>query len=135
MKVKGPQDWEKIAQKPYRKAGMRLGSLSNQDYGQIGQGFLALILAGPGWMQKIVDDWSVRMPATEEFADRMESARRHFAAREAWVPMKDFEAHETDIYLLTRLNIVAIRELQGQYCFRVTVEGSVVRDTPEKIEA
>ncbi len=128
LRKHGPQDWEKLARKPDRKPGMRLGRLSNQDYGQIGKGFLGLLLAGPGWVGAIVDNWKAMMPTSDEFADRMESLRQHLAAREAWVPVKDFRTHEADIDLLTRLNIVAIRELQGEWCFRVTVEGTVRRE-------
>lgn len=135
LRKHGPQDWEKIARKPDRKPGMRLGRLSNQDYGQIGKGFLGLVLAGPGWLVSIIDEWKAMMPTTGKFADRMESLRQHFAAREAWVPLKDFRAHEADIYLLTRLNILAVRELQGEWCFRVTVEGTVRREAGSKIEA
>ena len=129
LRCKGPQDWEKIARKPDRKPGMRLGRMSNQDYGQIGQGFLGLVLAGPSWISAIGDEWRAMMPTSEEFAGRMERMRQHFAAREAWVPMRDFQAHEADIYLLTRLNILAVRELQGEWCFHATVEGTVRRET------
>jgi len=129
---KGPQDWEKIAQKRDRKPGMRLGRMSNQDYGQIGQGFLGLVLAGPGWISKIVDEWGAMMPATDDFADKMESLRQHFAARDSWVPMRDFSNHEADIYLLTRLNILAVRELLGEWHFHVTVEGTAKRESAKK---
>ncbi|MGC6458881.1 MAG: hypothetical protein ACON4R_10970 [Akkermansiaceae bacterium] len=124
----GPQDWEKIARKPDRKPGMRLGRMSNQDYGQIGQGFFGLLLAGPGWIGKIFDAWKAMMPANEEFANRMESLRLHFAARDAWAPMRDFKTHEANIYLLTRLNILAVREMQGEWYFHVTLEGMVKRE-------
>ena len=119
---------EKIARKPYRKPGMRLGRMSNQDYGQIGQGFFGLLLAGPGWIGKIFDAWKAMMPANEEFANRMESLRLHFAARDAWAPMRDFKTHEANIYLLTRLNILAVREMQGEWYFHVTLEGMVKRE-------
>ena len=134
LRKHGPQDWEKIARKPDRKPGMRLGRLSHQDYGQIGKGFLGLILAGPGWLGSIVDHWRAMMPTSDEFAKRMESLRQHLAAREAWVPVKDFRTHEADIYLLTRMNILAVRELQGEWCFRVTVEGTVRRESASKGE-
>lgn len=131
----GPQDWEKVARKPDRKPGMRLGRMSNQDYGQIGQGFVGLLLAGPGWVGAIMDAWKTMMPANQEFAERMESLRQHFAARDAWAPMRDFKSHEADIYLLTRLNILAVREMRGEWYFHVTLEGTVKREERQKLEA
>ena len=129
LKKNGPQNWERIAQKPDRKPGMRLSRLSNQEYGQIGQGFLGLILAGPGWLTRIIDEWHAVIPSNEETAERLETLRQHLAARDAWVPMKDFAAHEEGIYLLARLNMLAIRELVGQWHFHVTVQGTVKRIT------
>ncbi len=124
LKKQGPQDWERIAQKPDCKPGMRLSRMSNQEYGQIGQGFLALILAGPDWLGRIYEEWRAVIPATEDVAERLENLRQHFAARDAWVPMKDFQAHEDGIYLLAKLDILAIRELLGEWHFHVTVQGS-----------
>jgi len=130
QKKHGPQDWERIAQKADRKPGMRLSRLSNQEYGKIGQGFLGLVLAGPGWLARIADEWRAVMPSNGETAERLETLRQHLAARDAWVPMKDFAAHEDSIYLLARLDMLAIRELVGQWYFHVTVQGSGSRITP-----
>jgi hypothetical protein len=135
LKKHGPQDWERIAQKPDRKPGMRLSRMSNQEYGQIGVGGLALVLAGPGWIGRIYEEWRAVIPATEDMADRLENLRKHFAARDSWVPMKDFSAHEDGIYLLAKLDILAIRELLGEWYFHVTVQGTVKRLTKTEFEA
>ncbi len=135
LKMKGPQDWERVAQKTDRKPGMRLSRLSNQEYGQIGQGFVALILAGPGWMGRIFEECQAVIPAKPEVAERLEELRQHLAARDAWVPIEDFSSHKADIYLLVRLNMLAIRELIGEWHFHVTVQGSVRRTSDAEIEA
>lgn len=135
LKKHGPQDWERIAQKPDRKPGMRLTRMSNQEYGQIGHGIVGLILAGPDWITRIIEEWRAVIPATEEMASKLENLRQHLAARDAWVPMKDFQAHEDGIYLLTKLDILAIRELVGEWHFHVTVQGTVKRLTEAEIEA
>lgn len=119
----GPQDWERIAQKPERKAGMRLSRMSNQDYGQVGQGFLGLILAGPSWLGRISDEWRSVIPANQNKAHELEELRKHLAARDAWVPMRDFSNHEEAIYLLVKLDMLSIRELLGEWHFHVTVQG------------
>ena len=64
-----------------------------------------------------------------------ENLRKHFAARDSWVPMKDFSAHEDGIYLLAKLDILAIRELLGEWYFHVTVQGTVKRLTKTEFEA
>jgi hypothetical protein len=128
LQKEGPQDWERLARKSDRQAGMRLSRLSNQDYGQMGRGFLGLVLAGPEWLARIREAYRGLMPVTPEFADRLETLRKHFAAREAWVPMRDFPKYESDLYILAQLNIVAIREMLGEWHFHVTLEGSVKRD-------
>ncbi len=127
LKKKGPQDWERIAQKPDRQAGMRLSRLSKQDYGQVGQGLFGLFLSGPEWLGRIAEEWRSVIPATLESAEELESLRQHLAAREAWVPIADFSKHEEGIALLTRLNLLAIRELAGEWHFHVTVQGVVPR--------
>lgn len=136
LKKNGPQNWERIAQKPERGPGMRLSRLSGQEYGQAGLGLLGLILAGPSWLGRIGDDYRSILPATQENADELEQLRHHLAARDSWVPMKDFAAHEDGIYRLAKLNILAIRELLGEWHFHVTVEGSVSRtESAAEIEA
>lgn len=135
LRTKGPQDWERVAQKPEHKPGMRLSRMSNQEYGQIGQGFVGLILAGPGWIARVFEECRSVIPANPEVANRLEELRQHLAARDAWVPMKDFSSHEADIYLLVKLNMLAIRELVGEWHFHVTVEGTVRRMSEAEIEA
>ena len=135
LKRNGPQDWEKVAQKTDRKPGMRLSRLSHQEYGQVGQGFVALILAGPGWLVRVFEEFRSIIPARTEVAARLEELRQHLAARDAWVPMKDFSAHEADIYLLVRMDLLAIRELIGEWHFHVTLKGSVRRTNDAEIEA
>ena len=132
LKKHGPQDWERIAQKPDRKPGMRLSRMSNQEYGQIGQGFLALILAGPGWLIRMREEWRAIIPAKAEVAGELEALRTNLAARESWVPMRDFSSHEAQIYLLTKLEILAIREILGEWYFRVTVQGATRRSEDVK---
>ncbi len=127
LKKHGPQDWERISQKPDRQPGMRLSRLSNQEYGQVGQGFLGLILAGPGWLGRIGEEYRSLISPKEETVAELESLRQHLAARDAWAPVKDFAAYEDGIYLLAKLNILAIRELAGEWCFHVTVQGTVNR--------
>lgn len=123
----GPQDWERVARKPDRKPGMRLSRMSNQEYGQIGEGLLGLVLAGPGWLAGIVEEGKAMMSTSPQFAERLETLRTHLAAREGWVPMKDFRKYEGDLYRLARMNIVAVRELLGEWHFHVTLEGTVNR--------
>jgi len=132
LKKHGPQDWERIAQKPERKAGMRLSRMSNQEYGQVGQGFLGLIFAGPSWLGRIMDEWRSVIPAHESKARELEGLRQHLAARDAWVPMRDFKNHEESIYLLAKLEMLSIRELLGEWHFHVTVQGR--REELEGIE-
>lgn len=133
LKKHGPQDWERIAQKPDLKPGMRFARMSNQEYGQIGQGLYALILAGPGWIGRIFDERKALIRPTDEVAGQLETLRQHFAARDPWVPMKDFLNHETEIYLLAKLEILSIREFAGEWHFHVTVKGSVKRLQSEKL--
>ena len=135
LKSNGPKDWERVAQKSDRKPGMRLSRLSNQEYGQIGQGFVALILAGPGWIGRVFEECRAVIPAKPEVAGRLEALRQHLAARDAWVPMKDFPSHEPDIFLLVKLNMLAIRELVGEWHFHATVQGTVRRTSVTEIEA
>lgn len=135
LKANGPQDWEKVAQKPDRKPGMRLSRMSNQEYGQIGHGIVALILAGPGWIGRVFEECRAVIPAKPEVAKRLETLRQHLAARDAWVPMKDFASYEPDIFLLVKLNMVAIRELVGEWHFHVTVQGLVKRTSEFEVEA
>jgi hypothetical protein len=56
LKKHGPQDWERIAQKSDLKPGVHLARMSNQEYGKIGHGLRALILAGLGWIDWISDE-------------------------------------------------------------------------------
>lgn len=135
LRKNGPQDWERIAQKPDRKPGMRLARMSNQEYGQIGQGFYALILAGPGWIGRICDEWKSIIRSTDEVACELETLRQHFAARDSWVRMNDFHSHQEEIYLLAKLEILSIREFAGEWYFHVTVQGSVKRPQSAKFEA
>lgn len=135
LKRNGPQNWERIAQKPDRRPGMRLARMSNQEYGQIGQGFVGLILAGPGWLTRIREEGRAVIPSTTEVAERLENLRRHFAARDAWVPMKDFSTHEGDIYLLVKLEMLSIRELVGEWHIHATVQGTVMRIATVEVEA
>lgn len=132
LRKHGPQDWERIARKPDRRPGMRLSRMSNQEYGQVGRGLLGLILAGPEWLVKIREEWRGMMPTTGEFAAHMEMLRQHFAARDAWVPMKDFSKYEVELYQLARLNIVAVREMVGQWHFHITLEGTVKRSSEKE---
>lgn len=121
------QDWERIAQKSDMKPGMRLARMSNQDYGQLGQGFFALILAGPDWISRISDEKKALIRPSNEVAGKLENLRQHFAARDSWVPLNDFLNHETEIYLLAKLEILSIREFAGEWYFHVTVQGTVRR--------
>lgn len=127
LKKHGPQDWERIAQKSDMKPGMRLARMSNQDYGQLGQGFFALILAGPDWISRISDEKKALIRPSNEVAGKLENLRQHFAARDSWVPLNDFLNHETEIYLLVKLEILSIREFAGEWYFHVTVQGTVRR--------
>ena len=127
LKKHGPQDWERIAQESDLKPGMRLARMSNQEYGQIGQGFCALILGGPGWIGRIFDEKKALILPTKKIAGQLETLRQHFAARDSWVPMKDFLNHEIEIYLLTKLEILAVRKFAGEWYFHVTVQGTVRR--------
>ncbi len=135
LKKHGPQDWARIAQKAERKPGMRLARMSNQEYGQIGQGLCALILVGPGWIGRIGDEWKAMIPSSDEVAGDLETLRQHFAARDSWVPIKDFSSHETEIYLLARLEMLAIREFAGEWHFHVTVQATVKRLLSSDLEA
>lgn len=135
LRKNGPQDLERIAQKSDRKPGMRLARMSNQDYGQIGQGLCALILAGPGWIVRIGDEWKSMIRSTDEVAGELETLRQHFAARDSWVPMNDFQSHQEKIYLLAKLEILSIREFAGEWHFHVTVQGSVKRLQSAELEA
>jgi hypothetical protein len=135
LKKHGPQDWERIAQKPDRQPGMRLSRMSNQEYGQIGQGFFGLILAGPGWLGRIGEEMRSLIPTSEESASELEDLRQHLAAREGWVPLKDFAAYEKKIYLLAKLNMISIRELVGAWHFHVTVKGTVNRTRAVEIDS
>jgi len=127
LRKHGPQDWERIAQKSDRMPGMRLGRMSGQDYGQVGQGFFALVLSGPNWLSRIREEIQSVISPNEDKAQELEKLRQHFAAREGWVPMKDFQNHERGIFELTKLDILAIRELLGEWHFHVTVKGEVRR--------
>ncbi|MFT6239540.1 MAG: hypothetical protein ACI9NQ_001840 [Paracoccaceae bacterium] len=135
LKRNGPQDWERIAQKPDRRPGMRLARMSNQEYGQMGQGFVGLILAGPGWLTRIREEVRAVIAAPTEVSERLENLRRHFAARDAWVPMRDFSTHEDDIYRLVKLEMLSIRELVGEWHLHVTVQGTVMRIVAGEVEA
>ncbi len=128
LKKSGPLDWERIAQKPSRRPGMRLSRMSNQEYAAAGEGFIGLMLAGPDWLCRIRQEWQALIPARKSVAEKLEQIRRHLAARDAWVPIKDFPSHHEDIYLLARLNILSIREMLGQYHFHVTLQGTVKRE-------
>ena len=135
LKKHGPRDWERIAQKPDRKPGMRLARMSNQEYGQIGQGLCALILAGPDWIGRIGDEIRSLIRSSDEVANELETLRQHFAARDSWVPMKDFLNHEAEIYLLAKLEMLSIREFAGEWHFHVTVQGTVKRLQAPELEA
>ncbi|MEN8773234.1 MAG: hypothetical protein ABF379_11305 [Akkermansiaceae bacterium] len=135
FKKHGPQDWERIAQKPDRKPGMRLARMSNQEYGQVGQGLCALILAGPDWISRIGDERRSFIRSSDEVANDLETLRQHFAARDSWVPMKDFLNHEAEIYLLAKLEMLSIREFAGEWHFHVTVQGTVKRLQAAELEA
>ena len=134
LKKHGPQDWERIAQKPDRVPGMRLARMSGQEYGQVGQGFIALILSGPNWLGRIREELQSLIPANEESARELELLRQHLAAREGWMPMRDFPTHEKKIYVLTKLNILAIREMLGEWHFHTTVQGTVNRSTAVELD-
>jgi hypothetical protein len=127
LKKHGSQDWERIAQKSDLKPGVRLARLSNQEYGRIGHGVRGLILAGPGWIDRISDEKKALIRPTKEVAGQLETLRQHFAARDSWVPVRDFLNYETEIYLLAKLEILSIREFAGEWYFHVTLQGSVRR--------
>jgi hypothetical protein len=124
LKKGGPLDWERIARMPTRTPGMRISTRRNFEYAQAGVGVLSMLLAGPGWIDKIAFEWKSMIPARDKIAERLESLRRNLAARDSWVPVKDFERHEADLYLLASLEILAIRESAGAWFFHVTLEGA-----------
>ena len=124
LKKNGPRDWEKLAQIPMRTPGMRIASRRSFEYAHAGVGILALLLAGPGWAEKIVHEWRSMIPPRREIAHRLESLRLNLAARDGWVPVNDFERHKDDLFLLTRLGMLAIRESAGRWYFHVTLEGA-----------
>ncbi|MDC0304704.1 hypothetical protein OAK99_02485, partial [Akkermansiaceae bacterium] len=64
---------------------------------------------------------------TKEVAGQLETLRQHLAARDSWVPVRDFLNYETEIYLLAKLEILSIREFAGEWYFHVTLQGSVRR--------
>ena len=134
LRKNGPQDWERIAQKSEVRSGMKLSRLSHQEYGRIGHGFCALVLAGPDWLGRVVDEGRAMFAATEESAKHLENLRQHFAAREGWVPMRDFEQYESEIYQLAKLEILSIRELLGEWHLHVTVKGTFQRETGGEVE-
>ncbi|YCM45289.1 hypothetical protein V2O64_04540 [Verrucomicrobiaceae bacterium 227] len=124
LRVSGPLDWERIARMPMKTAGMRISTRRNFEYAQAGEGFFSMLLAGSGWIDKIVFEWNSLIPVREEIAERLEALRRNLAARDSWMPVKDFERHEEDLFLLAKLEILAIRENVGQWFFHVTLEGT-----------
>ncbi len=123
----GAQDWEKLARRPERKAGVKLGRLSGQEYGQIGKGLVGLVLAGPEWVRMVIDEFGERIEATDERARRLEEVRRHLDAREGWVPLKHFESYEEEMWELAKMGFLSIRESSGEMFCHVTVEGTVMR--------
>lgn len=120
----GPLDWERVARMPTRTPGMRISTRRNFDYAQAGVGMFSMLRAGLGWLDRIVFEWRSMIPAREEVAVRLEGLRRNLAARDNWMPVKDFKKHEEDLFLLAKLEILAIRESAGQWFFRVTLEGA-----------
>lgn len=124
LKKSGPRDWERIARMPTRTPGMRISTRRNFEYAQAGEGLFSMLLAGPGWIDKIVFEWKSMIPAREEIAERLEALRRNLAARDSWMPVEDFGRHEEDLYLLAKLEILAIRESAGEWFFHVTLEGA-----------
>lgn len=120
----GPLDWERVARMPTRTPGMRISTRRNFEYAQAGVGMFSMLLAGPGWIDRIVFEWRSMIPAREEVAARLEGLRRNLAARDSWMPVKDFKRHEKDLFLLAKLEILAIRESAGQWFFYVTLEGA-----------
>lgn len=124
----GPKDWEKVAQKSDRKPGMRLGRLGQEDYEQMGVASMALVLGGPKWLGQARDEFRKLLPRDAVTVSRLEKLRMHLSAREGWVPLNDFKKHEQDIRSLVLLDILAVRELMGQWCFHVTLSGLVKRD-------
>ncbi len=124
LKKSGPLDWERIARMPTRTPGMRISTRRNFEYAQAGVGVFSMLLAGPGWINKIAFEWKSMIPARDEIAERLESLRRNLAARDSWMPVKDFARHEDDLFHLAKLEILAIRESAGQWFFHVTLEGT-----------
>ncbi|MFT6864137.1 MAG: hypothetical protein ACJAVK_002699 [Akkermansiaceae bacterium] len=90
---------------------------------------------GSRFICSLFEECRAVIPAKPEVAGRLEALRQHLAARDAWVPMKDFSSHAPDIFLLVKLNMLAIRELVGEWHFHVTVKGTVRRTSVTEIEA
>lgn len=84
---------------------------------------VGLILMGPRWLVKGWDEGRAWIRVKDEEVERLEAVRRHFAARDAWVPMKDFAKFEVEIWLLAKLELLAIREIFGEWHFHLTVRG------------
>ncbi|MDB4737038.1 hypothetical protein OAF89_02150 [bacterium] len=62
-----------------------------------------------------------------EVAGKLETLRQYFAARDSWVPVRDFLNYETEIYPHAKLEILSFREFAGEWYFYVTLQGSVKR--------
>lgn len=134
VRRRGKTDWERMAQKVDRRPGMRLSRLSKQEYGQIGEGVIGLILAGPLWLGRLGEERARMVWAAKERASELEVLRQHLAARDGWVPLADFMRYEEGVLCLVKLEMLALRELAGEWHFHVTVRGMLSRVEAGELE-
>ncbi|MDA7881138.1 hypothetical protein N9A94_02430 [Akkermansiaceae bacterium] len=127
LRRNGPQNWERIAQKSETRGGMRIASRGDFHYVQMGEAVLGMVLAGPDWLRRVREEFGNLISATPEKAKVLESLRQNLAAREGWVPLRHFEAHQKEIEELVALGLVSIREMMSEWHLHVTLQGTVSR--------
>lgn len=127
IQKRGSLAWEGMSAAGGRPGGVRIQNKMGLDWAGTGSGLGALLLMTPLCLQKGWQKWRAVVRLDAEKLAKLERFRRDIAARESWEPVRHFFAHRREIEVLAKMGLLAIREYEGEWCLRISLDGQGAR--------